>query len=400
MLYRRVRRNTVFRWAIASSPSWTRPPSAALRASGAADALPLRRPGVRFRAARSRLVLLDYDGTSSLPRRVRAMRSPARGGRSRRRLAAAPASPPPSCPAARARTWTPLRNVPDLWLIGEHGGWRALAHHARMGDGASPARDEWKSASCPCSSTFIDRTPGSFLEEKELALVCITAWPIPSSENGCQRVVATLDRDAGRDGAAGHRGTRRSRCASPGQQGAVGRSLQSLRPDGGLPARHRARPHGRGPFPGLRGEAWTVRVGGRDVFPRAIPIDSPGEVIAFLESLVRARRGPRVIEEPPRRWRGSATRVASGGDECSTHPKRSRGIRLLLAGAVRRWRQSVNRAFDGVTIRRIVDTGGPRRPCGSVRDRFQRALRLKRGARRLSPDYPAGRVSFDGSTRC
>jgi trehalose 6-phosphate synthase/phosphatase len=61
--------------------------------------------------------------------------------------------------------------IPNLWIAAEHGAilWSPVSgnweqpHHA--------ASDEWKKCVYPILEHFVDRTPGSFIEEKEFSLV-------------------------------------------------------------------------------------------------------------------------------------------------------------------------------------------------------------------------------------
>ena len=126
-----------------------------------------------FRRARSRLLFLDYDGTlvpfANTPRE---------------------AAPPPDVLALLRRLGTlpatatalisgrPRRDLEGwfggtrgLWLVAEHG---AMIRHPCTGawELTRPTIPvEWKGKVLPVLDHYVDRTPGSFVEEKEYALV-------------------------------------------------------------------------------------------------------------------------------------------------------------------------------------------------------------------------------------
>jgi len=125
MLYRRVRRNTVFRWAerflsLLDESALGRMAARPERP----DALPVAAALESFRAARSRLVLLDYDGTLvPFAPRPRDAVPPSAVVDLVARLAAAPGVTAAIVSGrSRADLDAFFGNVPDLWLIGEHGG--------------------------------------------------------------------------------------------------------------------------------------------------------------------------------------------------------------------------------------------------------------------------------------
>ena len=305
MLYRRVRRNTVFRWAerflslldeaalgrLAARPE--RP-----------DALPVAAALESFRAARSRLVLLDYDGTLvPFAPRPRDAVPPPEVVDLVTRLAAAPGVTAAIVSGrSRADLSAFFGHVPDLWLIGEHGGC-ARSPITREWEMARPLPDDaWKARVLPVLEHFIDRTPGSFLEEKELALVWHHRLADPEfGEWLANELVATLDEMLAETELQAIRGNKTVEVRFAwANKGSVVDRLQSLRPDAGFRLAIGDDRTDEDLFQRLRGEAWTVRVGGGTSSAR-YSVDSPGEVIAFLEALVGAAGGaPRVIEEPPR----------------------------------------------------------------------------------------------------
>jgi len=305
MLYRRVRRNTVFRWAdrflsILDEAALGRLAARPERP----DALPVAAALAAFRAARSRLVLLDYDGTlvPFAPRPRDAVPPPAVVDLVARLAGAPGVTAAIVSGRSRADLDAFFGNVPDLWLIGEHGGC-ARSPITREWEMARPLPgDAWKARVLPVLEHFIDRTPGSFLEEKELALVWHHRLADPEfGEWLAHELVATLDEMLAETELQAIRGNKTVEVRFAwANKGAVVDRLQSLRPDAGFRLAIGDDRTDEDLFQRLRGEAWTVRVGGGTSSAR-YSVDSPGEVIAFLESLVRAAEGaPRVVEEPPR----------------------------------------------------------------------------------------------------
>jgi trehalose 6-phosphate synthase/phosphatase len=173
-LYRRVHKNNVFAWGdrfIKNLAKGAQTRSERLHNKP----LPLEKNKVvdAFEQAQSRLIMLDYDGTlapyatlpqSAVPssrvieileRLVKDEHSVVAliSGRSRADLA----------------EW--FAEIPNLWIAAEHGAvlWSPISrtwdqpHH--------DASDQWKKRVNPILEHFVDRTPGSFIEEKEFSLV-------------------------------------------------------------------------------------------------------------------------------------------------------------------------------------------------------------------------------------
>ena len=173
-LYRRVHKNNVFAWGdrfiknlTTAVQSRSEPPHdgpLALEKKQVLDS---------FNEAQSRLIMLDYDGTlapfSALPQSAVPSSSVLEileclvqdensivaliSGRSR----------------ADLERW--FAKIPNLWIAAEHGAvlWSPVCgsweqpHHA--------GSNEWKKCVYPILEHFVDRTPGSFIEEKEFSLV-------------------------------------------------------------------------------------------------------------------------------------------------------------------------------------------------------------------------------------
>ncbi len=170
-LHQRVVRNNAFAW----SETFLRALREAVEERGArppaeAGELPVDEIVAAYRGARRRALFLDYDGTlvgyaprpelAAPPRElldlIRRLAQPARNTVviiSGRR-------------ASDLTAW--FEHIPNLWLAAEHGGfvrtpggaWTAL----------NPADGEWKARVRPVLEHYVERTPGSFIEEKELSL--------------------------------------------------------------------------------------------------------------------------------------------------------------------------------------------------------------------------------------
>jgi trehalose 6-phosphate synthase/phosphatase len=62
-------------------------------------------------------------------------------------------------------------SIPNLWLAAEHGAVLRSPISADWEQSHFPAADGWKRRVYPILEHFVDRTPGSFIEEKEFSLV-------------------------------------------------------------------------------------------------------------------------------------------------------------------------------------------------------------------------------------
>lgn len=172
-LYRRVHKNNVFAWGERFVKNLA---TAALTRSEQPhdEPLPLEKAQVlhAFDQAHSRLIMLDYDGTlapfSALPQSavpgeglIRILRRLVQDQHSLIALI-----------SGRSRVdlerW--FSEIPNLWLGAEHGAvlWSPLTRNWEQNYDAS---DDWKKGVYPILEHFVDRTPGSFIEEKEFSLV-------------------------------------------------------------------------------------------------------------------------------------------------------------------------------------------------------------------------------------
>lgn len=171
-LHVRVLRNNVFSWGDRFLASLQEAVSARGRF---ADTQPKRLLPAKMQEAylkaRRRLLILDYDGTL-VPRD-----HPKHGAPPAVvvRLLTGLASDTRNCLALTSGRQAgdldrSFGDIPDLWLVAEHGAevkaprssWQALHAQAPAG---------WKTTVIPILEHFVDRTPGSFIEEKQYSLV-------------------------------------------------------------------------------------------------------------------------------------------------------------------------------------------------------------------------------------
>jgi len=171
-LHGRVARNNAFAWADRFLGGLRRA-AASRQASGEPEPLPIEKVSAAFRRSRSGLILLGYDGTL-VPLASRPSQAvPPRDlgplllrlvGDGRHRVAIVSGRP-----RADLERW--FGETSGLWLAAEHG---ALlrppgAREWSLLRPLPPA--DWKTRVRPVLEHFTDRTPGSFIEEKEYSLV-------------------------------------------------------------------------------------------------------------------------------------------------------------------------------------------------------------------------------------
>jgi len=173
-LYRRVHKNNVFAWGSRFIENLSRAVEA--RSEQPKDEpvpLPTDHLVEEFGKARSRLILLDYDGTlapyASLPQE--AVPTPAlinllqRLGEDERSMTAIVSG------RAKADLERWFGGIANIWLAAEHGAVLRSPVKQQWEEAAPGTSDVWKQRVYPILEHFVDRTPGSFIEEKEFSLV-------------------------------------------------------------------------------------------------------------------------------------------------------------------------------------------------------------------------------------
>ncbi|HKY29326.1 MAG TPA: bifunctional alpha,alpha-trehalose-phosphate synthase (UDP-forming)/trehalose-phosphatase, partial [Pyrinomonadaceae bacterium] len=292
-LYRRVNKNNVFAWGDRFIKNLTtavqtrseRPHN---------EPLPLEKKQLldSFDQAQSRLLMLDYDGTlapfATLPqnavpssnvleiieRLVQDENSTVAliSGRSRKDL----------------ERW--FVGIPNLWIAAEHGAvfWSPVSgtweqpHHA--------AFNEWKKCVYPILEHFVDRTPGSFIEEKEFSLVWHYRMADPEFGDWLANdLVANLDHMLAESPVKAVKGQKtvevKSLWANKGQV------YSRLQISGAVPDFIMAAGDDvtdEDLFARLPETAWTIHVG-RNQSRARYYLSSPDEMVALLAQLLDAR---------------------------------------------------------------------------------------------------------------
>lgn len=173
-LHARILRNDVFRWgerflaslreAVTARGGYSSTQPKRLQASAVRDA---------YRSANRRLLILDYDGTLvPFAKRPWLAAPPS----DLLRLLTTLAAESRNCVALiSGRTAEDLDrwfgNVRGLWLMAEHGAVFKVPLQSSWQPSRLQPPTDWKSTVMPILEHFMDRTPGSFVEEKRYALV-------------------------------------------------------------------------------------------------------------------------------------------------------------------------------------------------------------------------------------
>ncbi|HEY3121814.1 MAG TPA: bifunctional alpha,alpha-trehalose-phosphate synthase (UDP-forming)/trehalose-phosphatase [Vicinamibacteria bacterium] len=291
-LYRRVRRNNVFAWGERFLEGVRQAAAESTRMAPDTEhtldeALP------PFRAARSRLLLLDYDGTlvpyAKTPREAV---PPAELLALLGRLAALPRTRVvlvSGRPRVDLDGW--FAKVPGLWLVAEHGALVRPPGGAAWEAMHPSGSTTWKASVQPVLEHFADRTPGSFIEEKEYCLVWHYRMSDPDvGEWLANELVSILDRmlaDTEQRVVRGHK-TVEVRPAWATKGNILGR----VERDAPAPDFRLAMGDDRTDedlFELMPPNSWTVRVGGGPSRAR-FHLKGPAEVCAFLARLIEGER--------------------------------------------------------------------------------------------------------------
>ena len=173
-LHSRVLRNNVFRWGDRFLTSLQEAASARGRY---ADTQPKRlQPaeiGEAYKKAERRLLILDYDGTLvPLADKPQEAEPPADVVHLLTGLAANPRNRVALISGRQAVTlnqW--FGAIEGIWLFAEHGAELRPGHSGLWEPLRPQISTEWKSTVMPILEHFVDRTPGSFVEEKKYSVV-------------------------------------------------------------------------------------------------------------------------------------------------------------------------------------------------------------------------------------
>lgn len=173
-LFKRIRQNNVYSWSERFlSNLETAAVSRSERDHAEPELLPVETAVNVFRNSKSRLLLLDYDGTLvPYAKRPQDAVPPEELIQLLGRLAAS-TDTTVAVVSGRSRANLELwfGHVPGLWLAAEHGAVMRSPETMEWELHHGAYSDEWKKEVYPVLEHFVERTPGSLIEEKEFALV-------------------------------------------------------------------------------------------------------------------------------------------------------------------------------------------------------------------------------------
>ena len=296
-LHERVRRNDAVAWAerfVSSLNSATESSRRTMKQDRPTpDPIAMR---VAFDAAPERLILLDYDGTLvPIAQRPQDATPPPALHRLLKRLSSLPDT---TVGVISGRTREDIEgwfgDIPGLWLAVEHGAlvrepggndWQSLRGGTTIG---------WKDRVRPVLEQFAASAPGSWVEEKELAL----GWHYrqADAEFGAwlaHELISTLEQLLGGTELAVLHGNKivevRYAWANKGE---VAAQLRARARRGSFVAAIGDDRTDEDMFRRLPRNAWTIRVGNGSTMAR-FRVDTPEEANGLLALLSDRRRGPR-----------------------------------------------------------------------------------------------------------
>jgi trehalose 6-phosphate synthase/phosphatase len=303
-LYRRVHKNNVFAWGDRFIQNLT----TAVRTRSEQphdEPRPLERKQLldSFDQAQSRLIMLDYDGTlapfatlpqSAVPSRhlIEILKRLVEDENSIIALIS-------GRPRADLEQW--FAGVPNLWIAAEHGAvlWSPISRHWEQPHHDSSA--EWKKCAYPILDHFVDRTPGSFIEEKEFSLVWHYRMADPEFGDWLANdLVANLDHMLAESPVKAVKGQKtvevKSLWANKGQ--VYSRLMVSfvVRPDFIMAAGDDVTDEDL--FARLPESAWTIHVG-RNQSRAKYYLSNPDEMLALLEQLLECRHPDSIPTRDP-----------------------------------------------------------------------------------------------------
>jgi trehalose 6-phosphate synthase/phosphatase len=301
LLYRRIQRNNVFRWADRFLRLLDSAAAARATHTERPDDLPVEEAVEAFREAASRLLLLDYDGTLvPYAGRPREAIPPAHVLSLLNGLAAEPGV---TLALVSGRSRSDLENwfgrIDKLWLIAEHGAAVRPPNQAwELVRGGPPA--DWKAKVLPLLEHYLDRTPGSLIEEKEFALVWHHRLADPEfGEWLANELVATLDEMLADSELQAIRGNKTVEVRLVwANKGSVVDRLEAEHRDATFRLAMGDDRTDEDLFERLRDRAWTVRVGEGPSTAR-YSVRTPAEVCSFLGRLSEAARDRQPVTSSP-----------------------------------------------------------------------------------------------------
>jgi len=314
-LYKRVHKNNVFTWgnrfinnlATAVQTRSERPDD---------EPLPLEKKQVidAFEQAASRLIMLDYDGT--LARFATLPQSAIPNAQVIEILASLANDKDSVVGVISGRSRTDLEQwfsrIPNLWIAAEHGAvlWSPISRTWEQP--LHDASDEWKKRVYPILEHFVDRTPGSFIEEKEFSLVWHYRMADPEFGDWLANdLVANLDHMLAESPVKAVRGQKtvevKSLWANKGQ--VYSRLLLSgTVPDFIMAAGDDVTDEDL--FARLPENAWSIHVG-RNQSRAKYYLSNPDEMVAFLAQLVEDGESEHLSERDPEVGLASAKNIGA-----------------------------------------------------------------------------------------
>ncbi len=173
-LYKRVLRNDVFTWGARFVRNTADAAASRKKAdAGRPQRLPKAQIAAAYEEASKRLILLDYDGTlvGYSQRAQDAIPPP----ELKTLLFGVAADPRNTVVIVSGRAKSDLERwfakIPNLWLAAEHGAVMLRPAEKEWTSSHPNVPDNWKKEVFEVLEHFADRTPGSYVEEKEFSLV-------------------------------------------------------------------------------------------------------------------------------------------------------------------------------------------------------------------------------------
>jgi trehalose 6-phosphate synthase/phosphatase len=247
------------------------------------------------RAARRRLLLLDYDGTLvPFANRPHEAVPPGRLVDLLTRLTHRPGDRVvlvSGRPRSQLDPW--FGPIERLWLAGEHGAILRRAGSSSWEGLRSTLPVEWKGRVRPVLEHFTDRTPGSFIEEKEYSLVWHYRMSDPEfGEWLANELAANLEELLAESEVCAVRGQKSVEVRlSWANKGEVAAQMVDDLPDSAFKLAIGDDRTDEDLFERLPGDAWTIHVG--DGASRArFRLPSPRAVCEFLDALSAAEYRP------------------------------------------------------------------------------------------------------------
>ncbi len=302
-LYRRVHKNNVFAWGDRFVQNLT---TAVQTRSEQPhnEPLPLEKKPLldAFIQAQSRIIMLDYDGTLAPFARLPQSAVPSPNVLDVLKRLARDKQSQTALISGRSRAdlerW--FARIPNLWIAAEHGAvlWSPISRAWEQPGHISS--DDWKKRVHPMLEHFVDRTPGSFIEEKEFSLVWHYRMADPEfGEWLANDLVANLDHMLAESPVKAVKGQKtvevKSLWANKGQ--VCSRLLSGPLPDFILAAGDDATDEDL--FESLPENAWTIHVG-RNESKAKYYVPSPEDMVVLLAELLESRQtaaiqGPEIL---------------------------------------------------------------------------------------------------------